>query len=139
MRSLHHGGSDRLGPRRGQGAGPPVIRGSGVSYSDALVDINEQSIRLKNYYFPFGSRRVPFSEIIAVVVKEPTLLNGKWRRWGSGNLCTWFPPDLRRPWRDSIFIIQLASGWRRIGFTVEDSGRVRQILSEMGLVAAPCL
>jgi hypothetical protein len=107
-----------------------------MDYSDGLVEISNEAIRLKGYYFPLGSKRVSFSEIAEVLVEKPTVLNGKWRIWGSGNLRTWFPLDLRRPWRDTIFIIRLASKWKRIGFTVEDSGRVRQILWERGLIAA---
>ena len=107
-----------------------------MSYSDGLVEISDEAIKLKNYYFPFGSKRVLFSEIAAVIVEEPKLINGKWRIWGSGDLRTWFPLDLKRPWRDTIFIIKLVSGWRRIGFTVEDSGSVRRILWERGLIAA---
>jgi hypothetical protein len=108
-----------------------------MGYSDALVEIGDDAIRLKGYYFPFGSKRVSFGEIAEVVVEKPTLINGKWRIWGSGNLRTWFPLDLKRPSRDSIFIIKLASGFRQIGFTVEDSGRVRQILAETRLLASP--
>jgi hypothetical protein len=106
-----------------------------VGYSDALVEIGDDAIRLKGYYFPFGSKRVRFAEIAEVVVEKPTLINGKWRIWGSGNLRTWFPMDWKRPWRDTIFIIKLVSRWRRIGFTVQDSKRVRRNLSERGLIA----
>jgi hypothetical protein len=78
------------------------------------------------------SRRVEFSRIARVVAENPSLGTGKWRIWGSGNLRIWFPLDWRRPRRDAIFVIQLATGWRRIGFTVEDSARVRRILAERG-------
>jgi hypothetical protein len=36
---------------------------SEIIYSDKLVDITRNSIRFRNYYFPFGSRTVSFSEI----------------------------------------------------------------------------
>ena len=53
-----------------------------MGYSDALVEIGDDAIRLKSYYFPFGSKRVSFAEIAEVVVEKPTLINGRWRIWG---------------------------------------------------------
>ena len=49
-------------------------------YSDKLVEITKESILFRNYYFPFGSRRVAFSEVERVVAKEPT--HEKWRIHG---------------------------------------------------------
>jgi hypothetical protein len=42
--------------------------------------------------------------------------------------------DSKRPSRDRIFVAQLRGRFRRIGFTVEDSQRVLNLLSERGLV-----
>jgi hypothetical protein len=103
-------------------------------YADKLVEITDGEIPLRYYYFPFGSKRVKFSEIDHVVAKEPTLLNGKWRIWGTGDFRTWFPFDASRPSRDKIFVVSFANKRQRIGFTVEDSNRVQEILRNKGLI-----
>ena len=107
---------------------------SEVIYSDKLVEITEDYILFRNYHFPFGSRRVAFSEVDGVVAKEPTWSNGKWRIHGTGDFLTWFPRDWRRPSRDRIFFISFPRRRRRIGFTVEDSQTVANILRDRGLL-----
>jgi hypothetical protein len=104
-------------------------------YADKLVEITEGEILFRFYYFPFGSKCVRFSEIDHVAVKKPTLISGKWRIWGSGDFRTWFPYDANRPSRDRIFVLSFPDKRRRIGFTVEDSNRVQEILGSKGLLA----
>src|SRR5258706_10379651 len=104
-------------------------------YSDGLIDITDDSIVLKRYYFPAGSRRVAFSDIARIASEEPTLLNGEWRLWGTGTFKTWFPLDWRRPIRDRLFFVTLSNGWRRIGFSAENSRRVLEIFRQKGVAA----
>ena len=47
---------------------------------------------------------------------------------------TWFPRDWRRPSRDRIFYMTFPNKRRRIGFTVEDSHPVTDILRDKGLL-----
>jgi hypothetical protein len=101
-----------------------------VIYADRLIQVTETSILFKSYYFPSGSKRIELSDIDHVEVIEPTLLSGKWRIHGSGDFRTWFPRDLKRPKRDRLFIIHLRNRWRRIGFTVEDSNRLIDVLKD---------
>jgi hypothetical protein len=88
-------------------------------YSDRLVLLSEIALMLKRYYFPFGSKSIALSEIDKVRILRPTLMNGQWRLWGTGNLKTWFPLDLHRPGRERVFLLDLKGQWRQIGFTVE--------------------
>ncbi len=104
-------------------------------YSDKLVEITEDSILFRWYYFPFGRRRVALSKIDRIVVMEPSLLGGKWRIHGTSDFKTWFPCDWKRPTRDKIFVATLRNKWMRIGFTVEDSEKVQKILEEKKLLA----
>ena len=107
---------------------------SEVIYSDSLVEITSDGILFRNYYFPFGSRRVALSEVDGVLAKEPTWSNGKWRIQGTIDFRTWFPRDWKRPARDRIFFISFAGKRSRIGFTVEDSLEGANILNENGLL-----
>ena len=107
---------------------------SELIYSDKLVEITEDSILFRDYYFPVGSKRVAFSEVENIVTDMPTMANGKWRIQGTLDLRTWFPRDWKRPNRDRIFMISFPDRRRRIGFTVEDSDTVTNILTEKGLI-----
>jgi hypothetical protein len=111
-----------------------VTVNSDIIYSDKLVTITEEYIHFNNYHFPSGSRRVNFSEIGSISVKKPTLLNGKYRYHGTGDFRTWFPLDWERHTRDKIFLIGFPKKIQRIGFTVEDSARVAEILKQKGLI-----
>ena len=99
-------------------------------YQDNLIEIRNDSIILKHYYFPFISKKILFNNIEKIDTKEPTLINGKWRIWGTGSLTVWFPIDIFRPMRDEIFFITYKNKKIRSGFTVEDSEKVEIILKE---------
>ena len=103
-------------------------------YSDTLVEITENSICFKDYYFPVGPKRVPFTDITDILVVKPTWLNGRYRLQGTGNFQTWFPLDWHRPSRPEIFFASLRGTSRRIGFTVEAAAPVQTILRDMGLL-----
>ena len=45
-----------------------------------------------------------------------------------GDFRTWFPHDKNRNKRDCIFILHRHEKWWRIGFTVENSEAVRDLL-----------
>ena len=101
-----------------------------ILYKDILVEISDDSITLKNYYFPFISKKVLFKDIENIEVREPTLFNGKWRIWGSGNFSYWFPIDFSRPLRKEIFFIKYKTQRIKSGFTVVNPEKVEKILKE---------
>jgi hypothetical protein len=104
-------------------------------YKDSLVEVTDQEIVFRRYYFPFGSaRHVPLSQIANILARPPSLVGGSWRIWGTGDFQTWFPLDGKRPRRDRIFVASLRDTSQRIGFTVEDSQKVAGILEERGLL-----
>jgi hypothetical protein len=56
---------------------------------DTLVEISNDSILLKKYYFPsLKSKIIAFVSIAAIQVKQPTMWAGKWRFHGTGDLRT---------------------------------------------------
>jgi hypothetical protein len=103
-------------------------------YSDKLVAITREILVLYNYYFWGCGKTVPVSEIDRIETLKPGLNNGSWRIWGSSSLMGWMPMDWRRPSRDCIFLLHYKNKKFQIGFTVEDSFKVRDILGEMGLM-----
>lgn len=103
-------------------------------YTDSLVEITEYSILFRNYYIFRGSKKVRFADIKSLEILKPTVMNGKWRIHGTGNFKTWFPRDLKRPFRDTIFRITLHNRWWCIGFTVENPAEVKKIFEEKGFL-----
>jgi hypothetical protein len=103
-------------------------------YSDSLVAITRKDILFRRYGFFEGNRLVPFSEIEKIVVKKPSIWNGRFRFHGTGDFKTWFPKDFKRYKRDKIFVAFIRGKWWRIGFTVENSATVLKILRENGLI-----
>ena len=102
-----------------------------ISYADRLVEIKNNYILFHNYYFPIPTTKtVMFDEIETIFMVKPTLLNGKYRYWGSGDFMHWFPLDMRRSKRDVIFILHRKNKKVKIGFTVEDSNQVSGLLKD---------
>jgi len=101
----------------------PVSHSDSISYSDNLISIDNEGIKIHLYYFPFGAKRINFSDIEVVHVFK----GGCLRLWG-GDFRTWFGLDWGRMVRQMTFIIKQKNKWSRIGFTCEDSERVANIL-----------
>lgn len=103
-------------------------------YSVKLVDVDDEVIQLKKYYYPLANAKfIKFADILKIEKRKPTLSNGKWRYWGSGNLMTWFPLDWSRSSRDAIFFIRPATQRTVIGFTVEDTEAFVEAIESKGI------
>ena len=103
-------------------------------YSDPLVTISDEGIRVRGYYMIGGDKRVAWRDIESVRALLPTLWNGRWRLSGTGTFRTWFASDFGRPARQTIFIMKLRTQWIRVGFTVHDAPRVKALLRERGVL-----
>lgn len=103
-------------------------------YRDNLVEIADDTIVFKNYYFPAGSKTIKLTDVEYVEEKELTIWTGKWRLHGTAFSRTWFPADYDRPSRDKIFVMKVKDKWMRIGFTAKDSNAVSQILRNKRLI-----
>jgi hypothetical protein len=110
-----------------------ILRFTSTLYQDKLIEVTDEAITFHRYYFPFGARRVPFDQIESIQV-QPGPTGDNWRLWGSSNFKIWFPLDMKRPRRESIFIASLRGTSRQIGFTVEDSRKVETLFRDRGLI-----
>ena len=105
-------------------------------YKDSLIEIRDDTIIFKNYYFPTRSKQVNLSQVEYIEEKPPTIWNGKYRLHGTGDLLfrIWFPADYERPSRDRIFIMKIKDKWTQIGFTAENSNIVSELFERKGLL-----
>ena len=104
-------------------------------YQDSLITIEGDNLTLKNYYFPsMSSKKILFANVESIMVYESSILRGKWRIQGTGDFRTWYPADSYRYKRDKIFVIIFKNKWMRSAFTVENSEKVTEILTEKELI-----
>ncbi len=126
---IHHAGAARAP------AGSEHLTAGGILYADNLVTLTGDSITFHHYFFPLFTegRTVLFQDIDRIEIRKPTILNGKWRIGGSGNLSTWFPFDWHRPSRDRIFVAVVREQGMNVGFTVGNPAAVTAILRKKGI------
>ena len=102
-----------------------------ILYSDKLIEIREDTILFRDYYFPTcSSKTLKYSDIEKIEIVNPTIISGKYRIWGSGDFLHWFPRDTSRSKRDVIYILHKKNKRTRIGFTVENSAMVTELLKQ---------
>lgn len=105
-------------------------------YTDSLIKIENSAITFFNYSLFSGKKKtIPFDQIESIQVKKPSLWNGRFRISGTGGFGVWFPSDPGRPSRDKIFIARMKKRWVfHVGFTVENSDAVEEILKKLRLI-----
>lgn len=68
----------------------------GMDYDDGRVACTEDAVLIRWYYFPAGTKRVPYARIREVRPRPAA----KGRIWGSNDLVHWYNLDPHRPRKD---------------------------------------
>jgi hypothetical protein len=76
-------------------------------YRDDRIVCTDTEVRIDWYYFPFGSKTIPYSSIRSLERFALSPLRGNWRIWGSGDLKHWLNLDTKRPKKSAGFIFDL--------------------------------
>jgi hypothetical protein len=87
-------------------------------YQDGRIECTEAEIRVRGYYFPWGTKRIPYGSIRSLERFDMTALGGKGRIWGSGDFRHWANLDPQRPKKAVGFFVDL--GRRTIPFLTPD-------------------
>lgn len=97
-------------------------------YDDGRVSCDESGITLR-WYFPWGSKKIPYRSIRAVRLMELSPVRGKWRIWGSGDFVHWYNLDPGRPGKHTGIEIDLG---RRVVPTItpDDAQAVARIITD---------
>jgi hypothetical protein len=107
--------------------------GDVMTYDDGGVACTDDALVIRHYYFPSGSRRIRYAEIGNVRQVPLTLMGGRYRIWGSGDVTHWFNLDSDRPNKDVAFIIQVAGRRVRPVITPRDADAVAAELAAHGV------
>lgn len=95
-------------------------------YDDGGIVCDDTSLLIKRYY-PWGSKRIPYSSINEV--RRLPIRVRKWRIWGSGDLRHWWNLDLKRPKKNVA--LELDTGrWLLPTITPDDADAVEAIIKK---------
>ena len=65
-------------------------------YRDRWIDCSPDRIRIRGYYFPWGTKRIPCSSVRSVRRVDIGAFTGKGRIWGTANPRYWASLDPQR-------------------------------------------
>jgi hypothetical protein len=77
------------------------------TYKDGRIECTDGAILVRGYYFPWGTKRIPYSAIRTLDRFAMSALRGKGRIWGSFDLTHWANLDPRRPAKSVGFFVDL--------------------------------
>ena len=97
-------------------------------YHDAWITCTQDSLVIRWYYL-WGPRRVPYSNIKSVRRVDLTPLRGKMRIWGTSNPHYWASLDPVRPGKDAALILD-TGGVVKAFITPDDVDAVAEIIKE---------
>jgi hypothetical protein len=109
-----------------------------ASYDDGRISCDESGVTIRMYYFPMGSKKIPYSKIESVSRKEMggSILSGRLRIWGSGDFVHWFNLDPARPTKSIAFEIHLTGKKVTPVVTPDDPTKFAEVLHDRGVTVA---
>jgi hypothetical protein len=79
----------------------------GVMYKDRWIECASDDIRIRGYYFPWGTKRIPYRSIRAVRRVGLSAMRGKGRIWGTANPRYWASLDPGRPRKNQALVLDV--------------------------------
>jgi hypothetical protein len=78
-----------------------------VAYRDQWIECTDEELRIRGYYFPWGTKRIPYSDIRSVSRVGLQALRGRGRIWGTANPRYWASLDPARPGKRTGLVLDL--------------------------------
>jgi hypothetical protein len=104
-------------------------------YRDRWIRCDDDELVVRGYYFPWGTKRIPYAKIRAVTAVPLGLLTGKARVWGTGNPTLWASLDPQRPAKRRALILDLGRTVRPFLTPDDVDAAVQVIQQKTGLQA----
>jgi hypothetical protein len=105
-------------------------------YRDRWIECLPDHIRVRGYYFPWGSKHIPYGSIRSLRRVGIGTLTGKGRIWGTANPHYWANLDPGRPGKDVGFILDLG-GFVRPFITPDDPDAFEATVRARSTLAPP--
>lgn len=100
-----------------------------ATYRDPRITADDGGITIRTYYFPVGSKHIPWSAVRAVEQRVITGLSGKYRIWGSGDFRHYYNLDPQRPQKQQAFVFDLGRHIRPV-VTPDDPAAFAAVVAE---------
>jgi hypothetical protein len=100
---------------------------SGSLYRDRWIECTSGALRIRGYYFPWGTKTVPYTSIRAFRRVEMGVFGGQLRIWGTGHPRYWASLDPGRPAKKDALILDLGRFVRPF-LTPDDTDAVEAVL-----------
>ena len=78
-----------------------------IEYTDRWITCTTNGVEIRGYYFPWGTKRIPYSAMRSVRRVELSLVTGGARVWGTSNPRYWCHLDPRRPAKQTGLVLDL--------------------------------
>lgn len=76
-------------------------------YHDAWIECTDTEVRIRGYYFPWGTKHIPYATIRGVQRVRMGALTGRGRVWGTANPRYWAGLDPQRGRKQIAFVLDL--------------------------------
>ncbi|MGA2528091.1 MAG: PH domain-containing protein [Acidimicrobiales bacterium] len=76
-------------------------------YRDRWIECSDDGIQIRGYYFPWGTKRIPYSKIRSVRRVEMSTFKGQMRVWGTSNPHYWASLDPQRRHKSVALILDV--------------------------------
>lgn len=97
-------------------------------YRDRFIECTDDELIVRWYYFPFGTKHIPYSAVNSFQRVELTAFHGKGRIWGTGNLRYWASLDPSRGRKSLGLTLDLGKAVQPF-ITPDDADTVAEIIA----------
>jgi hypothetical protein len=106
-----------------------------ADYNDGSIQCDSKDIRIRAYYFPWGTKVIPYSAVKGVRRVTLGTLRGKLRVWGTANMKYWANLDTKRPSKGVGLILDTGRSVKPFITPEDDRSRACRAGSERRLLA----
>lgn len=78
-----------------------------ADYHDRWITCTPEQIQVRCYYFPYGTKKIPYGKIRSLRRVEMGPLTGRGRIWGTANFRYWASLDPKRGGKRAALILDL--------------------------------
>jgi hypothetical protein len=78
-----------------------------TGYADRWITCTPDAIWIRGYYFPWGTKRIPYGSIRSVRRVNMGALTGRGRIWGTSNPRYWASLDPRWPRKKTALVLDV--------------------------------
>ncbi|QZZ21112.1 hypothetical protein J5X98_00940 [Leptothermofonsia sichuanensis E412] len=98
-----------------------------ILYEDDYIVCDDDALTIHWYYFPIGSKRIPYGSIRHITEEPIGVWTGAGRIWGMGLSPDWFHLDPKRPFKTRCIVID-DGNWVKSVITPDNHDAVFRIL-----------